>query len=60
MKSLLWHFGKLLQMLGLILAPYALYVGMSTSDAKIELKLLLISVACFIMGVMLVRATSEQ
>lgn len=58
MKAILWHFGKLIQLVGLVLAPYALWVGMSTSDATTELKLLLSSVACFVVGYTMVRATA--
>ena len=60
MKSFLWHTGKFLQMVALVMAPYALYMGMSTHDAKLELKLLLISVLQFLVGYFLVRSTSSE
>ena len=56
----MWHLGKVLQLIALVLAPYALMVGMSTSDARRELSLLLISVAFFLAGWVLVRYTEKR
>jgi len=36
-KTVVWNFGKVLQLIALIQAPYALYIGMSTNDARLEL-----------------------
>jgi hypothetical protein len=60
MKSLLWHFGKLLQLLGLIAAPYALIIGMNTENPTLELKILLSAVSSFIVGLIFVKSTSSS
>jgi hypothetical protein len=59
MKSFLWHLGKFFQLAALICAPYAIYIGMSTENAKMELQILLTSVTFFLVGLLLVKATSR-
>lgn len=59
-KNIVWHLGKFLQMLALVIAPYALYLGMSTSDARSELKLLLLAVIQFLIGLLLVKWSSAE
>lgn len=56
----MWHLGKLLQLLGLVLGPWALYVGVSTQDAKEELSLLLFAVILFLVGLLIVRSTGAE
>ena len=57
-KTIAWNFGKLLQLVGLIQAPYALYVGVTTNDARAEMKYLGLSVAQFMIGLALVKWSS--
>lgn len=58
-RNIIWHVGKFLQLTGLVVAPYALYVGMSTSDARSELKLLLLAVIQFLLGLLMVKWSSK-
>lgn len=58
MKSLLWHGGKLLQMIALAQVGYALIVGLSTNDSRREIQLLVLGAAQFLIGLFLVRSTS--
>lgn len=60
LSNSLWHLGKVLQMLALVLGPYAFFVGLSTTDARRELTLLLIAVGFFLAGWLLVRYTEKQ
>jgi low temperature requirement protein LtrA len=60
MKNILWHFGKVLQMIALLAAPYSLYVGLTTENSKIELQMLLGSATLFLLGLLLVKSTSSQ
>ena len=55
MKSFLWHGGKLLQMIALTQVGYALIVGLSTNDSRRETELLVLGVAQFLVGLVLVR-----
>ena len=55
MKSLLWHGGKLLQLIALAQVGYALVVGLSTNDSRRETELLVLGAAQFLVGVVLVR-----
>lgn len=59
-KTLAWNFGKLLQLVALIQAPYALYVGLSTNDARTELKFLMLAVVQFLLGLALVQLSSKE
>lgn len=59
-KTLVWNLGKLLQLIGLIQAPYALYLGFNTRDATTELKLLLLAVVQFLLGLALVQWSSKE
>ncbi len=58
-KTLLWNLGKLLQMIALVQAPYALYVGVTTNDARLELKYLMLAVVQFMLGLGLVKWSSK-
>lgn len=60
MNGTLWHLGKLLQVLGLLLGPWALFVGIKTNDAREELSLLLFAVILFLVGLLLVRSTGAE
>jgi hypothetical protein len=58
-KTIVWNFGKVLQLIALIQAPYALYIGMSTNDARLELKYLLLAVIQFLSGLLMVKWASK-
>jgi hypothetical protein len=55
MRSLLWHGGKLLQLIAMAQVAYALFVGLSTNDSRRETELLVLGSAQFLIGVVLVR-----
>ncbi len=57
-RTLLWNLGKLLQLVALIQAPYALYLGLTYNDARLEMKYLGLAVVQFLLGLLLVKATS--
>lgn len=57
-KTIAWNFGKLLQMVALIQAPYALYLGVTTNDARMEMKYLGLAVVQFLLGLGLVKWAS--
>ncbi|MEZ4813994.1 MAG: hypothetical protein R3A80_02150 [Bdellovibrionota bacterium] len=59
-KTLVWNLGKLLQLIALIQAPYALYIGVSTNDARLELKYLMLAVVQFLLGLGLVQWSSKE
>lgn len=59
MKSLLWHGGKLLQLIALTQVGYALIVGLSTNDSRREIELLILGAVQFLVGVVLVRFSGE-
>jgi hypothetical protein len=46
-------------MIALVQAPYALYIGMTTNDARLELKYLLLAVFQFMIGLGLVKWSSR-
>ncbi|HVJ63732.1 MAG TPA: hypothetical protein VM901_00610 [Bdellovibrionota bacterium] len=58
MKSLLWHGGKLLQLIALTQVGYALVVGLTTNDSRRETELLVLGAAQFLVGLVLVRFSS--
>ncbi len=59
-KSIAWNLGKLLQLIALVQAPYALYVGLTTNDSRLELKYLMLAVIQFLLGLSLVRWSSKE
>ena len=60
MNGALWHIGKALQIMGLLWAPYALYLGVTGLDARKELMMLLVAAFQFILGYMLIRISGTQ
>ena len=58
-KTIIWNLGKLLQLIVLIQAPYALYVGLTTNDARLELKYLGLAVIQFLVGLGMVKWSSK-
>jgi hypothetical protein len=58
-KTIIWNLGKLLQLIALIQAPYALYVGLTTNDARLELKYLGLAVIQFLVGLGMVKWSSK-
>ncbi|MEI7441008.1 MAG: hypothetical protein WCK43_05165 [bacterium] len=58
-KTVAWNLGKLLQLIALIQAPYALYVGVTTNDARLELKYLGLAVIQFLIGLGVVKWSSK-
>ena len=54
-RSFSWFVGKLLQILGLLSAGYALYVGLSTNNSRQELALLGTGVIEFVCGLLLLK-----
>ncbi len=60
MQGALWHIGKGLQLLGLIWAPYALYMGVTGQDARKELQMLGVAALQFILGYVLVRMSGAS
>ena len=58
-KTIIWNFGKLLQLIALLQAPYALYVGVTTNDARLELKYLGLAVIQFLIGLGMVKWSSK-
>lgn len=59
-KTLIWNFGKLLQLVALIQAPYALYIGVTQNDARAELKYLLLAAVQFLLGLVLIQWSSKE
>jgi hypothetical protein len=58
-KTVVWNLGKLLQLIALIQAPYALYIGLTTNDARLELKYLGLAVIQFLVGLGMVKWSSK-
>ncbi len=58
-KTIVWNLGKLLQLIALIQAPYALYIGVTTNDARLELKYLGLAVIQFLIGLGVVKWSSK-
>jgi hypothetical protein len=58
-KTVVWNLGKLLQLIALIQAPYALYIGVTTNDARLELKYLGLAVIQFLIGLGVVKWSSK-
>jgi hypothetical protein len=58
-KTIIWNLGKLLQLIALIQAPYALYLGLTTNDARLELKYLGLAVIQFLVGLGMVKWSSK-
>ena len=58
-KTVAWNLGKLLQLIALIQAPYALYIGVTTNDARLELKYLGLAVIQFLIGLGVVKWSSK-
>ena len=58
-KTVIWNLGKLLQLIALIQAPYALYIGVTTNDARLELKYLGLAVIQFLVGLGMVKWSSK-
>lgn len=58
-KTVVWNLGKLLQLIALIQAPYALYIGFTTNDARLELKYLGLAVIQFLIGLGVVKWSSK-
>jgi hypothetical protein len=58
-KTVVWNLGKLLQLIALIQAPYALYIGVTTNDARLELKYLGLAVIQFLVGLGMVKWSSK-
>jgi len=59
MTSILWHGGKLLQMIALVQVGYALIVGLGTNDSGEELKLMLLGVGQFLVGLVLIKVSKK-
>ena len=55
LRQMAWYLGRGLQLLGLLVLPYSLMIGMQTSDATSELKLLMLGALQFFCGLGLVR-----
>lgn len=60
LKTLAWNFGKLLQLIALIQAPYALYIGVTQNDARAELQYLVLAAIQFLIGLGLVQWSSSK
>jgi hypothetical protein len=60
MQGSLFYIGKGLQLLGLVWAPYALYVGVTGQDSRKELMLLLVAAFQFILGYLLIRISGAR
>ena len=58
-KTVVWNLGKLLQLIALIQAPYALYIGVTTNDARLELKYLGLAIIQFLIGLGVVKWSSK-
>ena len=58
-KTVVWNLGKLFQLIALIQAPYALYIGVTTNDARLELKYLGLAVIQFLVGLGMVKWSSK-
>jgi hypothetical protein len=56
MKSVLWWSGKGLQAIALLQVGWALWLGVSTQDARLELQFLVLGAAVFGLGLFLTKA----
>lgn len=57
MRTWIFYSGRLLQIMAMIQVAYALHVGLETSDAREELKLLALGALEFILGTYMVKKT---
>jgi|GEM_PF-1461202 len=60
LSSIGWHVGKILQLVALLQAPYALYLGMTTGDARAEMKHLALAAIQFLVGYLLVSVFGNK
>ncbi len=60
MATVLWYFGKGLQLIALVEVAFALLEGLQTSDPFKELKLLLIGVIIFFVGSLFLKFSSKD
>jgi len=60
LKTLLWYLGRGLQLVALVLLPYALWRGAQTSDPKTELTLMAVGGLQFLVGIAIQRAVGSR
>jgi hypothetical protein len=56
MKTVLWWGGKGLQAIALLQVGWALWMGVATQDARLELQFLLVGAAVFGLGLFMTKA----
>jgi hypothetical protein len=59
-KTLIYFTGRAFQLIGLLIPPYALWLGSSTSDPKTELSLLALGAGLFLVGVVLTKTVASK
>jgi hypothetical protein len=59
MRIFLWYLGRTLQILALVQVGAALLIGLQSQDVKLELTLLTLGAIQFLIGVLLLKGTSQ-
>ncbi len=60
MQGVLWYIGRGLQILGLVWAPYALFLGLNGEDARKELMMLTVAALQFLIGYGLIQLSGVK